>query len=58
MSKAPVICEYCEKVFMGGKQAFICPKCRKKIASDNAKKRNLNKLGVDARRKRSEQNAR
>ena len=36
----------------------ICPKCRKKIVSDNAKKRNLSKLGVEARRKRSEQNAR
>ncbi len=58
MSKAPVICEYCEKVFMGGEHAFICPKCRKKIVSDNAKKRNLSKLGVEARRKRSEQNAR
>ena len=49
MSKAPVICEKCEKVFMGGANAFICPKCRKKILSENAKKRNLSKIGNEAR---------
>lgn len=41
---APIICDRCEKVFMG-KYAFICPECRKKAASDSAKKRNLNKIG-------------
>lgn len=43
----PIICERCEKVFMG-KYAFICPECRRKAASDSAKKRNLNKLGNEA----------
>ena len=52
MSKAPVICEHCEKVFMGGANAFICPKCRKKILSKNAKKRNLSKIGNEARWKK------
>ena len=51
MSKAPTICERCEKVFMGGPYAFFCPYCRKKIASENAKKRNLSKLGNEERRK-------
>lgn len=44
---APIICERCEKVFMG-KYAFICPECRRKAASDSAKKRTLNKLGNEA----------
>ena len=39
MNKAPVICYYCEKVFMGGPYAFVCPKCRKKRCSEAAKKR-------------------
>ena len=39
MSDAPVICYYCEKVFMGGPRAFVCPECRKRIASQSAKKR-------------------
>ena len=53
--KAPVICEYCEKVFMGGAYSYVCPECRKKIASEKAKKINLSKLGYDAR-KRSDNN--
>jgi Zn finger protein HypA/HybF involved in hydrogenase expression len=57
MSKAPTICEYCEKVFMGGEKAFICPKCRKKALSERAKKINLSKMGNEARRKGGEQNA-
>ena len=56
MSKASVICEKCEKVFMGGEKAFICPKCRKKIVSDNAKKINLSKLGVEAQKKKRDNN--
>lgn len=43
MSKAPVICYYCEKVFMGGQYAFVCPKCRKKRCSEAAKKREKQK---------------
>ena len=54
MSKAPVICEHCEKVFMGGAKAFVCPKCRKKIASERAKKINLSKIGNEARWNRSD----
>ena len=54
MNKAPVICERCEKVFMGGAKAFICPKCRKKMLSERAKKINLSKIGNDARWKRSD----
>lgn len=54
MSKAPVICERCEKVFMGGENAFICPKCRKEMASERAKKINLSKIGNEARWKRSD----
>ena len=49
MSKAPTICERCESVFMGGPNAFFCPDCRKKISSENAKKRNLSRLGNTAR---------
>lgn len=46
MSKAPVICYYCEKVFMGGPYAFVCPKCRKKRSSEAAKKREAKKREV------------
>ena len=52
MSQALVICERCEKVFMGGAHAFICPACRKKAVSESAKKRNLNRIGIEARRKK------
>ena len=44
---APIVCERCEKVFMG-KYAFICPECRIKASRESAKRRNLNKLGNDA----------
>ena len=44
---APIVCERCEKVFMG-KYAFICPECRKRASRESAKRRNLNKLGNDA----------
>lgn len=47
-TKAPVICEDCEKVFLGGPYSYFCPKCIKKRLSETAKKRNLNKLGNDA----------
>jgi hypothetical protein len=43
----PIICDRCEKVFMG-KYAYICPECRKKVSSETAKKTNLNKLGNEA----------
>ena len=47
--KCPTICEDCEKVFRGGTNAFLRPACRRKRLSDSAKKRNLSKLGSDAR---------
>ena len=50
----PVVCEICDNVFQT-KYAFICPKCRKKIASERAKKIKLSKIGNEARLKRSEQ---
>lgn len=50
--KAPVICEECERVFYGGVNAYICPDCRKKRASELAKKRNLSAIGCAARKKK------
>ena len=52
--KAPVICEDCERVFYGGVNAYICPACRKKRASENAKRRGLSALGCAARQKKKE----
>jgi hypothetical protein len=52
--KAPVICEECETVFLGGVNAYICPACRKKRASENAKRRGLSALGRAAQRKKKE----
>lgn len=43
------ICEDCGKTFLAGPEAFLCPRCRRKRLSEAAKKRNLNKLGNDAR---------
>lgn len=34
------ICQDCETVFIGGPKAFLCPKCRKRRQSENAKKIN------------------
>lgn len=45
---APTICEGCEKVFQGGPYSYFCHACRKRRLSENAKKRNLNKLGYEA----------
>lgn len=52
--KAPVICEECETVFLGGVNAYLCPLCRKKRLSELAKKRNLSGIGVSARREKKE----
>lgn len=49
---AKTICEECEKVFMGGPDAFFCPKCLKKRMSEAAKKRNLSKTGRDAQKRK------
>lgn len=45
---APVICEDCEEVFMGGPNAHFCPKCRLERLRTAVKERNLNKLGNEA----------
>jgi predicted RNA-binding Zn-ribbon protein involved in translation (DUF1610 family) len=48
---AKEMCQECGKTFLGGKNAFICPDCRKIRLSEAAKKRQLSKLGNEARRK-------
>lgn len=35
---AKEICQDCEKIFEGGKNAFLCPKCRKKRVEIGKKK--------------------
>lgn len=52
--KMKVICETCGKMFTGGRHAFYCPDCRKRMLSESAKKRNLNRIGIEARRKKKE----
>ena len=42
------ICEDCQKVFMGGPNAYLCPVCRKKRLIRYAKERRLNELGNSA----------
>ena len=39
MNKAPVICYDCERVFMGSKDAFICPKCRARRREEKKKRK-------------------
>ena len=43
------ICEDCVKLFMAGKDAYLCPKCRKNRLSEYAKHRKLSELGTAAR---------
>lgn len=43
------ICEDCGKLFMAGKDAYLCPKCRKNRLSEYAKHRKLSELGTAAR---------
>lgn len=47
--KALEICERCGKVELMGPYQFFCTECRKKILSEEAKRRGLNKLGTSAR---------
>ena len=47
---AKEICYNCGKTFET-KKGWYCPECRKKVISDAAKKRNLNKLGLKAQGK-------
>lgn len=46
---AKEICQDCGKVFDAGPHAFLCPKCRKRRQSENAKKIDLGGLGRQAR---------
>ena len=48
------ICGYCGKTFET-KYGFICSKCRKKLLSDLAKKRNLSKIGREAYSKKAKE---
>lgn len=43
------ICQNCERVFDAGRYSFICPECRKKMQSENAKRIDLGGLGRRAR---------
>lgn len=45
---AKEICEDCGKVFDAGPHAHLCMACRKRRLSENAKMRNLGKIGRDA----------
>ena len=47
--KALEICERCGKIELMGVFQFYCTECRKKILSEEAKRRGLNKLGTAAR---------
>lgn len=46
------ICQDCETVFMGGPKAFLCPKCRKRRQSENAKKINTERKVIQNDSKR------
>lgn len=50
------ICQDCGKVYEGGPHSFLCPRCRKRHISESAKKRDLGKLGRDARAKKGAKN--
>ena len=49
---AKEICEDCGSVFKAGPDAFLCLKCRKRRASESAKRRNLSQLGIKARKEK------
>lgn len=36
------ICQDCEKIFIGGPNAFLCPECRKKRIREGQKRRREN----------------
>lgn len=42
------ICADCGRVFEAGKYQFLCRECLRKRLSEQAKKRNLNKIGNEA----------
>jgi hypothetical protein len=46
---AKTICEDCGNVYLGGRYSFYCADCRKRRLSEAAKKRNLSRIGVNAR---------
>ncbi len=46
------ICEDCNTVFEAKVCAFICPDCRKRRLSENAKRIKLSELGHEANRQK------
>lgn len=49
---AKEMCQDCGKVYEAGPYSFLCPECRKRHISESAKRRNLGKLGREARKKK------
>lgn len=49
---AKEICEDCGSVFEAGPDAFLCLKCRKRRASESAKRIKLSQLGIKARKEK------
>jgi predicted RNA-binding Zn-ribbon protein involved in translation (DUF1610 family) len=48
------LCVECGAVYNETPYSFLCPKCRKKKQSESAKRRNLSKIGNEARWKKNE----
>lgn len=55
MTPTKEICQMCGEVYLGGPHSFYCQACRKRILSESAKKRNLNRIGIEAKRNRKEE---
>lgn len=55
MTQTKEICDRCGDVYLGGPHSFYCQACRKRILSESAKKRNLNQIGIEAKRNRKEE---
>lgn len=49
------ICERCGNTFNAGPKAHFCMTCRKEMLSEQARRRNLSRLGNAARWNRKEQ---
>ena len=49
---AKEICEDCGNLFLAGPNEFVCQECRKRRLSGAAKRRGLNRLGLEAQKKK------
>lgn len=49
---ARMVCNDCGEVYMGGKKSFFCRECIRKRLSSAAKKNNLNRIGIEAHRRK------